>query len=71
MYKTRIMAARALRPLVSKDLVPEIIKQLLGSLPKARGAGISHNYIHGILLQVSLAGVNDQLMYTITVIVLG
>lgn len=59
-FKTRCIAARALVAVVPKGNVPDMLKQLLETLPgdpPVIGPGarsICHNYIHGVLLQVML-----------------
>lgn len=54
-YKTRMMAARALQPLAGKDQVTAILTTLLKNLPQKpqhSGQALSQSLIHGILLQV-------------------
>ena len=50
--KTRIMAARALQPLVEKDHVTTVFDDLLTLLPTESLQGSKQNQIHGVLLQV-------------------
>ena len=52
--KTRIMAARALQPLVDKDHVTAVFDDLLTVLPSNTSQGWRQNHIHGILLQVKI-----------------
>lgn len=50
-YKIRIMAARALHPLVAKGDITESLMMLVDSLPKNHQE-MSQNATHGLLLQV-------------------
>ncbi|XP_074661192.1 tRNA (32-2'-O)-methyltransferase regulator THADA-like [Tubulanus polymorphus] len=52
-YKTRVMAARALRPLVFTDRIMLLLTQLAQLLPALETEKIAQNNIHGILLQMS------------------
>ena len=54
MYKTRMMAARAVRPLVSKDQIAAILQDMVASLPGDVSSPVPHNYTHGMLLQVGM-----------------
>ncbi|PVD25967.1 hypothetical protein C0Q70_13634 [Pomacea canaliculata] len=53
-YKTRIMAARALQPLVNKEQMCKVLTTLLSYLPKCpeEKLRISQSHLHGVLLQV-------------------
>ncbi|XP_013401424.1 thyroid adenoma-associated protein homolog [Lingula anatina] len=51
-FKTRVMAGRALRPLVFKDQLGSVLAQLTGYLPRDQQQRHSQNLTHGILLQV-------------------
>ncbi|XP_072031670.1 tRNA (32-2'-O)-methyltransferase regulator THADA-like [Amphiura filiformis] len=57
-YKTRCIAARALVAVVPGGQIPDMIKQLLETLPEdsqlisSSHERICHNYIHGVLLQI-------------------
>ncbi|KAK7482199.1 hypothetical protein BaRGS_00026548, partial [Batillaria attramentaria] len=54
-YKTRMMAARALQPLAGKDQVTQVLTTLLEKLPpkpKLGGEPLSQSLVHGILLQI-------------------
>ena len=51
--KTRLMAARAIQPLVFKTQILTILRQLFNMLPlSSDDDGVCQNYVHGILLQV-------------------
>ncbi|XP_029658037.1 thyroid adenoma-associated protein homolog [Octopus sinensis] len=50
--KTREMAARALKPLVSKDQLALTINKLLSHIPPEKTSEISQNFLHGLLLQI-------------------
>ena len=51
-YKTRMMAARALAPLVATDQTDAILERLLLQLPACQNEA-RHNHVHGLLLQVN------------------
>ncbi len=51
-YKTRVMAARAISPIVSKDQLISVLQTLTGYLTRSPTGGISQNLIHGALLQL-------------------
>uniref|UniRef100_A0A1E1X3X9 tRNA (32-2'-O)-methyltransferase regulator THADA n=1 Tax=Amblyomma aureolatum TaxID=187763 RepID=A0A1E1X3X9_9ACAR len=51
-WKVRALAARALVPLVAPSARRSLLLQLVSSLPDASGLHVSHNTIHGTLLQV-------------------
>ena len=51
-YKTRVMAARALQPLISHDHVTSTLVQLSATLPVTAMQLVSQNTLHGTLLQV-------------------
>ncbi|KAK6183578.1 hypothetical protein SNE40_011032 [Patella caerulea] len=51
-FKTRVMAARAIQPLVEKDRLDSILLELIHLLPTKPDAQISYSHIHGILLQI-------------------
>ncbi|XP_076464247.1 tRNA (32-2'-O)-methyltransferase regulator THADA-like [Babylonia areolata] len=56
-YKTRMMAARALQPLVGKEQLTGVLTSLMTSLPSQPPSGSSdgkmaHSHVHGLLLQV-------------------
>ena len=48
-YKVRVMAAHALRPLLTSDNILSIHNNLFSQLSTTK----NQNFIHGILLQVS------------------
>ncbi|XP_064621388.1 tRNA (32-2'-O)-methyltransferase regulator THADA-like isoform X2 [Lineus longissimus] len=50
-FKTRLMASRALQPLVFEEQLVTVIMDLVQQLP-IEGKKTSHNLIHGILLQI-------------------
>lgn len=50
--KTRVMAAKAIQPLVDKDHVILVFHDLLTLLPCQQTDVLHQNQIHGILLQV-------------------
>ena len=52
-YKTRMMAARALAPLVATDQTDAILERLLLQLPACQNEA-RHNHVHGLLLQVKM-----------------
>ena len=56
--KTRVMAARALEPLVEKDHVTRVFNDLLTLLPSDSLQRIKQNHIHGVLLQVGNHGIS-------------
>lgn len=62
-FKTRLMAARAIQPLVSRDHLKDVLKQLLSH---AIDSTCVHNFTHGILLQVNLAYSEIRLIIPIT-----
>ena len=51
MYKTRLMASRAVRPLVSKDFIVVTLQQLIDLLPSSQNGStgstvrINHNQV--------------------------
>ncbi|XP_048585812.1 thyroid adenoma-associated protein homolog isoform X2 [Nematostella vectensis] len=49
--KTRLMAARAIVPLVSKDCLVQVLERLLHSIPPSRQS-CRQNVLHGTLLQI-------------------
>ncbi|XP_070182085.1 tRNA (32-2'-O)-methyltransferase regulator THADA-like [Littorina saxatilis] len=54
-YKTRMMAARALQPLAGKEQLTSVLTNLLDTLPKQPAAGdcrLPQSHVHGVLLQV-------------------
>ncbi|XP_050405333.1 thyroid adenoma-associated protein homolog [Patella vulgata] len=51
-FKTRVMAARAIQPLVEKDRLDSILLELIHLLPTKPDAQISYSHTHGILLQI-------------------
>ncbi|KAK8783118.1 thyroid adenoma-associated protein homolog [Amblyomma americanum] len=51
-WKVRALAARALVPLVAPSARRSLLLQLVSSLPEASGHHVSHNTVHGTLLQV-------------------
>lgn len=51
-WKVRALAARALVPLVAPSARRTLLLQLISSLPGANDRCISHNAVHGTLLQV-------------------
>ncbi|XP_022108564.1 thyroid adenoma-associated protein homolog [Acanthaster planci] len=51
-YKTRAIAARALVPLVPASRQLDMLKDLLGLLPRTPDQPAHHNHIHGVLLQI-------------------
>ncbi|KAJ8248320.1 hypothetical protein GJAV_G00240740 [Gymnothorax javanicus] len=59
-YRTRVMAARALVPFVLVTQVPSTIRALLESLPLELGPGTQQNHIHGTLLQVLHLSISYQ-----------
>lgn len=50
-YKVRVMASHALRPVVTADNIGALVESLLSQLPVG-GAALSQNRTHGLLLQV-------------------
>ena len=59
MYKTRMMAARALQPLAGKEQLTIVLTTLLDTLPKqplTADSRMPQSHIHGILLQVQTLG---------------
>ncbi len=52
-YKTRIMAASAVCPLVANEHFLSVLQMLLGNLRECSLKRVSHNTIHGSLLQVA------------------
>ncbi|XP_078352490.1 tRNA (32-2'-O)-methyltransferase regulator THADA-like isoform X2 [Oculina patagonica] len=67
--KVRIMSARAVVPLVSDDLLVEVLHKLLLSLPVSSSDELRHNHIHGTLLHIyhllSAHAVNTTMCNTI------
>ena len=60
-YKTRMMAARALQPLAGKEQLTIVLTTLLDTLPKqplTADSRMPQSHIHGILLQVQTLGVS-------------
>ena len=58
-YKTRMMAARALQPLAGKEQLTIVLTTLLDTLPKqplTADSRMPQSHIHGILLQVQTWG---------------
>ncbi|XP_041351215.1 thyroid adenoma-associated protein homolog [Gigantopelta aegis] len=53
-YKTRMMAAKALQPLVQKDQLICVILQLIRQLPTSSANQIKQSCVHGYLLQIEL-----------------
>nr|XP_035929593.1 thyroid adenoma-associated protein [Halichoerus grypus] len=51
-YRSRVMAARALVPFVMVDEIPTTIRTLLAKLPNCTDQCFRQNHIHGTLLQV-------------------
>ncbi|XP_033733610.1 thyroid adenoma-associated protein homolog [Pecten maximus] len=51
-YKTRIMSAKALHPLVLPDQLTSVLTQLLDMLPDYVTKSINQNLIHGLLPQI-------------------
>ncbi|KFM72215.1 Thyroid adenoma-associated protein-like protein, partial [Stegodyphus mimosarum] len=50
-WKTRILAAKALVPLISVENVTATLQTLFYSIPSCEEINFSHNMIHGLLLQ--------------------
>jgi len=56
-FHVRVLASRALAPLVSSDDLPTVLLKLAESLPVARNASsnaLSNSAIHGVLLQMTV-----------------
>ncbi|XP_046339064.2 thyroid adenoma-associated protein homolog [Haliotis rufescens] len=51
-FKTRLMAARALQPLAIKDQMTSLLLQLVARLPDKTANEIRQSHIHGVLLQM-------------------
>ena len=51
-HKTRMMAARALSPLVVKHCTKDVLMQLVEKLPQQSTDNCKQNALHGTLLQV-------------------
>lgn len=56
-FHVRVLASRALAPLVSSDDLPAVLLELAASLPCARNApnnALSYSAVHGVLLQMTV-----------------
>ncbi|XP_067681790.1 tRNA (32-2'-O)-methyltransferase regulator THADA-like [Haliotis asinina] len=51
-FKTRLMAARALQPLAIKDQMSSLLLQLVARLPHETANDMRQSHIHGVLLQM-------------------